>query len=82
MAQVDKNLYFDMNYKNEDGSYGKYREGFRDPDSHVIVFGEPTDATDAAREKAVELGVDVNSVEGTGSEGRVTAQDVEKAAKS
>ena len=81
MANLDKTLLFDMNYKNEDGSFGKYREGYRDPDTHTYIFGEPADATDAAREKAVELGVDVNSVEGSGAEGRVTAQDVEKAAK-
>ena len=81
MANVDRNMFFDMSHENEDGTFGKYKLGYRDPDTHVIHFGEPTDATDAAREKAVELGVDVNSVEGTGSEGRVTASDVEKAAK-
>ncbi len=37
------------------------------------------DATDAAERKAEELDVDISSVEGTGSEGRVVVGDVEKA---
>jgi pyruvate/2-oxoglutarate dehydrogenase complex dihydrolipoamide acyltransferase (E2) component len=38
-------------------------------------------ATEAAAETARESGVDLTSVEGTGSGGRVTKQDVEKAKK-
>ncbi|CAA9506537.1 MAG: hypothetical protein AVDCRST_MAG12-2987 [uncultured Rubrobacteraceae bacterium] len=38
-------------------------------------------ATDAAERKAEELGVDLSTIEGTGREGRVTAGDVDKAAK-
>lgn len=37
-------------------------------------------ATEAALRKAEELGLDVEDVEGTGAEGRVTVHDVEKAA--
>jgi len=37
-------------------------------------------ATEAALRKAEEAGVDVDEVEGTGAEGRVTVHDVEKAA--
>lgn len=37
-------------------------------------------ATEAALRKAEEAGVDVDQVEGTGAEGRVTVHDVEKAA--
>ena len=37
-------------------------------------------ATKAALRKAEEAGVDIDSVEGTGAEGRVTVHDVEKAA--
>jgi pyruvate/2-oxoglutarate dehydrogenase complex dihydrolipoamide acyltransferase (E2) component len=37
-------------------------------------------ATEAALRKAEEHGVDVDEVEGTGAEGRVTVHDVEKAA--
>jgi pyruvate/2-oxoglutarate dehydrogenase complex dihydrolipoamide acyltransferase (E2) component len=36
-------------------------------------------ATEAALRKAEEAGVDVEGVEGTGAEGRVTVHDVEKA---
>ncbi len=35
-------------------------------------------ATDAARRQAAELGVDLREVEGTGTDGRITAADVEK----
>jgi len=41
--------------------------------------GEP-DATDAARRKAQELGIDLSQVEGTGSGGRILLRDVKKAA--
>ncbi len=37
-------------------------------------------ATEAAMRKAQEAGVDIDQVEGTGAEGRVTVHDVEKAA--
>ncbi len=37
------------------------------------------DATDAAREKARELGVDLGSLKGTGADGRITVGDVEGA---
>jgi pyruvate/2-oxoglutarate dehydrogenase complex dihydrolipoamide acyltransferase (E2) component len=39
------------------------------------------EATDAAREKAAELGVDLKGIEGTGSGGRVVLRDVRKAAR-
>jgi pyruvate/2-oxoglutarate dehydrogenase complex dihydrolipoamide acyltransferase (E2) component len=38
------------------------------------------EATEAAERKAKELGVSLASVEGTGSGGRITVEDVEKAA--
>ena len=40
------------------------------------------EATDAARREARELGVDLTQVEGTGSEGRITVDDVKKFAES
>jgi pyruvate/2-oxoglutarate dehydrogenase complex dihydrolipoamide acyltransferase (E2) component len=40
------------------------------------------DATERARERAQELGVDISTVEGSGTNGRVTVEDVEKAADS
>lgn len=39
------------------------------------------EATDAARRKAEELGVELSSVEGTGQRGRVLLRDVQKAAR-
>ena len=36
--------------------------------------------TDAAKQKADELGVDLSQVEGTGAEGRITVKDVTSAA--
>jgi pyruvate/2-oxoglutarate dehydrogenase complex dihydrolipoamide acyltransferase (E2) component len=38
------------------------------------------DATDAARQKAQELGVDLSQVQGSGANGRITVRDVQQAA--
>jgi tetrahydromethanopterin S-methyltransferase subunit F len=66
------------------------------PDTEVVdetgdVSGPPTDggagergepeATEAARNKARDLGVDLSSLEGTGSGGRIIVRDVAKAAR-
>jgi hypothetical protein len=40
-----------------------------------------TEATNAAREKARELGVDLSTLEGTGSGGRITLRDVQEATR-
>lgn len=50
------------------------------PQTETEGAGEP-DATDAARRKAEELGVDLSQVEGTGSGGRILVRDVNKAAR-
>lgn len=42
---------------------------------------EDLDITDAAGEKAADLGVDLSSVEGTGQGGRILVKDVEDAAE-
>ena len=42
---------------------------------------EEPEATEAARKKASELGVDLSGLEGTGSGGRILVRDVTKAAK-
>ena len=44
------------------------------------VQEEEPDATEAARQKAQELGVDLSQIEGSGSEGRITVKDVVSAA--
>ncbi len=44
--------------------------------------GEVVNATDAAQRKARELGVDLTTVEGTGTDGRITVEDVRKKGES
>ncbi len=82
---IDKGLYFNMNKTriNENGEevFGVWEEGFRDPTDHTIHFGEPKSATPAARDRAADAGVSVQEVAGSGKGGKVTAQDVERAAK-
>jgi len=41
---------------------------------------EEPNATEAAKQKAQELGVDLSQVEGSGAEGRITVKDVTSAA--
>jgi uncharacterized protein (TIGR02118 family) len=48
--------------------------------SESQVGGEAPNATEAAKKKAEELGVDLLQVEGSGSEGRITVKDVQSAA--
>jgi pyruvate/2-oxoglutarate dehydrogenase complex dihydrolipoamide acyltransferase (E2) component len=42
--------------------------------------GETPNATNAAEQKAEELGVDLSQVKGSGAEGRITVKDVMNAA--
>jgi pyruvate/2-oxoglutarate dehydrogenase complex dihydrolipoamide acyltransferase (E2) component len=42
---------------------------------------EEPDATDAAMQKAEQLGVDLSEIEGSGAGGRITVKDVMSAAK-
>jgi pyruvate/2-oxoglutarate dehydrogenase complex dihydrolipoamide acyltransferase (E2) component len=49
-------------------------------DGDEETSGEP-DATEAARNKARELGVDLSGLEGTGSGGRILVRDIVKAAR-
>ena len=50
------------------------------PQSAKASTGEP-DATEAARRKAEEMGLDLSQVEGTGAGGRILLRDVKQAAK-
>ena len=52
-----------------------------EPDGDPARDGGVPQATDAARKKAEELGLDLSVIEGTGSGGRVLIRDVEKAAR-
>jgi polyhydroxyalkanoic acid synthase PhaR subunit len=51
-------------------------------DANGSADGEVVDATDAAQRKARELGVDLTTVEGTGTDGRITVDDVRKKGES
>ncbi len=55
-------------------------EDTEDQETGAEDAGQP-DATDAARRKAEELGIDLSQVEGTGSGGRILLRDVKKAAR-
>jgi pyruvate/2-oxoglutarate dehydrogenase complex dihydrolipoamide acyltransferase (E2) component len=71
-----KNLYFN-------NLTGQFEEGVRDPETHVIHFGANAgqgQVTEAAQQKANELGVDTSQVAGSGQGGRVTVADVENQA--
>jgi len=60
-------------------------EGARDGDAQVAqTNGSATEvrATDAARRKAREMGVDLSEVEGTGNGGQVTVEDVRRKGES
>jgi pyruvate/2-oxoglutarate dehydrogenase complex dihydrolipoamide acyltransferase (E2) component len=56
----------------------------QETDQRAETNGEVDDieATEAARRRAEELDVDLGEVEGTGSKGQITVQDVKKAAES
>ncbi len=67
---------------NEDGRHPA--EASYEPEVSVTEEGPPSDessATPTAQERAKELGVDLSKVKGSGSGGKVTTEDVEKAAK-
>lgn len=51
------------------------------PDEEPERENGEVEATDAARRKAEELGVDLSSIEGSGQRGRILLRDVQKAAR-
>jgi len=53
-------------------------EGSQDGDARTNGSSPEVGATDAARRKAEEMGVDLSEVEGTGSGGEVTVEDVRR----
>lgn len=69
-VNVEPNIYFN-------NLTGKFEEGVRDPDTHVISFTNAPTPTDAASARADELGVNIADVTGSGKDGRVTVTDVE-----
>jgi pyruvate/2-oxoglutarate dehydrogenase complex dihydrolipoamide acyltransferase (E2) component len=57
------------------------RENVSELDKDQLRRQGEVDATDAARREARELGVDLTTIEGTGSEGRIIVDDVRNAAE-
>ena len=51
------------------------------PEPHSGTGEEEPDATEAAKHRAENLGVDLSEVEGSGAEGRITVEDVMKATR-
>lgn len=51
-------------------------------DTESLIQQDEIEATDAARRQARELDIDLSEIEGTGSEGRITVDDVKKFAES
>ncbi|AHY47488.1 e3 binding domain [Rubrobacter radiotolerans] len=69
------------NYSSIEQCIEEARENVANLDTDSIRRQGEVEATDAARREARELGVDLTEVEGTGSEGRVTVDDVKKFAE-
>lgn len=67
----------------EDGNLVEtsFDEGGQITGEETVGALEDLDITDAAGEKAIGLGVDLSSVEGTGQGGRILVKDVEDAAE-
>jgi pyruvate/2-oxoglutarate dehydrogenase complex dihydrolipoamide acyltransferase (E2) component len=66
------------NYTAVERALDEARKNVADLDTESLVRQGEIEATDAARREARERGVDLTEVEGTGSEGRITVDDVKK----
>jgi pyruvate/2-oxoglutarate dehydrogenase complex dihydrolipoamide acyltransferase (E2) component len=65
-----------VNYARVEESLNEAKKSVADLDPEQIRRQGEVDATDAARRDARELGIDITEVEGTGSDGRITVDDV------
>jgi pyruvate/2-oxoglutarate dehydrogenase complex dihydrolipoamide acyltransferase (E2) component len=80
LAAIEKNpRLIDPDY--QEARDAPRQEGQREIPAGAERDGSGPGATDAARKKSGELGVDLSGIEGTGSGGRIIVRDVEKAAK-
>jgi pyruvate/2-oxoglutarate dehydrogenase complex dihydrolipoamide acyltransferase (E2) component len=70
-----------VNYARVEESLNEAKKSVADLDPEQIRRQGEVDATDAARRDARELGIDITEVEGTGSDGRVTVDDVKNFAE-
>ena len=82
LAAIEKNpRLVDPDYQ-EPGDAPRQEDKQREiPAAEPTPDGPEPDATDAARKKADELGLDLSGIEGTGSGGRIVVRDVQEAAK-
>jgi pyruvate/2-oxoglutarate dehydrogenase complex dihydrolipoamide acyltransferase (E2) component len=69
------------NYTAIENALGEAQKNVADLDTEKFIKQGEIDATDAARREAKERGLDLTEVEGTGSDGRITVDDVKKAAE-
>ena len=69
------------NYGAIEQALDEARKNVSNLDTESLVKQGEIEATDAARREARELDVDLTQVEGTGSEGRITVDDVKKFAE-
>jgi len=70
------------NYEAIEQALDEAKKNVSELDTGRLMKQGEVDATDAARRQARELGVDLTELEGTGSDGRITVDDVKSAAES
>jgi pyruvate/2-oxoglutarate dehydrogenase complex dihydrolipoamide acyltransferase (E2) component len=70
------------NYEAIEQALDEAKNNVSDIDADQLMRQGEVDATDAARRQAGELGVDLTEIEGTGTDGRITVDDVKKFAES
>lgn len=69
------------NYTAIEDALDEAQKNVADLDTEKLRRQGELDATDAARREARERGLDLTQIEGTGSDGRITIDDVKKAAE-
>jgi pyruvate/2-oxoglutarate dehydrogenase complex dihydrolipoamide acyltransferase (E2) component len=69
------------NYAAIENSLNEARNNVANLDTEKLRRQGEIDATDAARREAKERGLDLTQIEGTGTDGRITVDDVKKAAE-
>ena len=70
------------NYESIEQALDEANNNVSEIDAHRLMRQGEVDATDAARREARERGVDLTEVEGTGTDGRITVDDVRTHAES
>jgi pyruvate/2-oxoglutarate dehydrogenase complex dihydrolipoamide acyltransferase (E2) component len=70
------------NYAAVEQALDEAQQNVANLDTESLVKQAEIDATDAARREARELGVDLTEIEGSGSDGRITVDDVKRFAES